>query len=345
MGRERHRERDRQRRRNGTNDVLVDGRRYSVQRRERIRGHTYLVLEQLAPPPRERWLVLDTAAGGPRVMLVLPSDDSTSQHIRVLRNVESNSLPRILNFAVGDEQTRVVVPWVKGIDMHEYLKRVEKKKVDPPEPFHAVRLILELARALRALHRNAQVIHGDIKPANLILTRKSSHVSMIDFGSAWPIGKTGVRCAADGISGAFAAPELTCGGVVNERADQFSASVVLYQLLTGVIPYDDLGGKAGWPEWRHDANVAAPPSKVALSSRHVPRKVWREIDALVLKGIDLDPGRRFAHSTEWVDAIDAVFLQLRLRQGSNQDRETLWDRLCHWLTNRLDVKDPDGVSQ
>ena len=165
---------------------------------------------------------------------------------------------------------------------------------------------------------------------------------MIDFGSSWPSGMTGVNCSADGISGAFSAPELTCGGVVTERIDQFSASVVLYLLLTGTIPYDELGGKAGWPDWRQDGNVAIPPSTIALSARHLPQKLWQAIDALVLKGIDLDPGRRFAQSSEWVDAIESVFLYLQLRQKSSH-RETTWDRFCHWLARRLDLQDSGGV--
>lgn len=74
---------------------------------------------------------------------------------------------------------------------------------------------------------------------------------LVDFGSAWPIERTARRELGDGFHASYAAPELQgATGVIDGRADQFSASVVLYEMLTGQLPYQ-WGGKAGRPEFSH----------------------------------------------------------------------------------------------
>lgn len=316
--------------------VVIDGKRHSVQRRERIRGRLYLLLELLAPMPRERWLAFDTAGRQPCSMLILPNGDSTAQRIQVLRRVKSHSVPKILDCVRGKTQTRIVMPWIRGITVKDYLNRIQRGKVVPPEPFHAVRLVLQLARGLNALHRYGQIIHGDVKPANLILTHKPGHLHLIDFGSAWPASNTGFRINGDGASGVFSAPELRTDGMINERVDQFSAMVILYQMLTGVVPYEGLGGKAGWPEYEDGNAVAVPPSQCRLSRKFLPQKCWKEIDALVLTGISLDLQQRFAHSYQWVDALEDVFLKLRIHGSvSRNPKPSVWSRLTDFVVDRF----------
>ena len=307
-----------------------------TERKERVNGRTYLMLECLSPAPRERWLVASTHAGRKLgVMAILPNGKATAQHLHVIRNIQANSVPRVLDLERGAQCTRVVIPWVKGITVKDYLERVTTGKIPPPEPHQAIRLIHELARGLRSFHKYAQIIHGDIKPANLIMTRKSSHLHLIDFGSAWPIGMTGVKLEGDGLTKVFAAPEIRNGGAVDERADQFSASLVLYQLLTGKVPYDQLGGNAGWPELFDKDNIAKPPSDRPLSNKYLPRKLWHQIDAVVLKGLSLNPGHRYEHSSQWCDALERLHLQLRVYANPNPLDESNWNRFSAWLGSHI----------
>ena len=108
-----------------------------------------------------------------------------------------------------------------------------------------MRLLKGVAHALRHLHHRKNIIHGDVKPANLILTKRTSLV-LIDYGSAWPGERTTQRGGGDGFSPAYAAPELVRGNAaVDWRADQFSVGVILYELLTGKLPFGGLGGSVG----------------------------------------------------------------------------------------------------
>lgn len=300
------------------------------ERTRRVGDRTYRLLERLsARSPRERWRVFDIRARSPRTLLMLPDDDTAAQHVRVLRKVRHGSLPRIEAFDRKQGQTMLILPWIPGIDLRDYLTRLREKKVEVLEPYQAIRLVRPLAHALSALHRHAGVIHADIKPANLLLTRKASRLHLIDFGSAWPIAQTAVRCEGDGMTPVYAAQELATGGCINERCDQFSLSVVLYELLTGQLPYDGLGGKAGWPEWYDRDNTAVPPSADAWSERFVPRRIWKRIDELVLTGMALNPGHRYATSGAWLEAVDTVHFELECaRRGVA--RRGLVSRFLDW---------------
>ena len=105
------------------------------------------------------------------------------------------------------------------------------------------------------MHHKKNFVHGDIRPENLVLCREPNRLVLIDFGSAWPVEKTTARSLGDGVSEFYSAPEqLRDNRFADFRSDQFSASVVFYELLTLDLPYEGLGGKAEdldqrqWPE-------------------------------------------------------------------------------------------------
>lgn len=317
--------------------VRVNGRRFDVIDRLRVRGRLFLVLKRIAPIPRERLLVCDPSAGMQlRLMLRLPNDDATTQHLSVLKDLNNRHLPQIHEFERTANNTLIVLSYTTGIDLDQYLRRIESGQVRAPTPTHAVRLIHGIANSLTTLHRHARIIHGDLKPANLVITRKPSHLSLIDFGSAWPIERTGFRHFGDGFSPAYAAPEQqSATQAVDERADQFAASVLLYQMLTLKVPYDGLGGQAGLPRFFDARNVPVPPSELAVHPRHLPVKLRRRVDNVVLQGLALDPSQRFQTSGAWLDALRAVHLQLELRESESESTSSYWSQFCDWIAESI----------
>ena len=176
-----------------------------------------------------------------------------------------------------------------------------------------MRLLRGLAHGLGQLLRSFALIHGDIKPENLILARRPSRLVMIDYGSAWLLPRTRSRNPGDGVSPAYSAPELQVDGCVPDaRCDQFSASVVAYEMLTGRLPYDSLGGQAGRPEFRSRmGNKLVPPSKFAYEPLRLPRSLWKAIDHVVVKGLQFDPEDRFPTAAAWIDELDSLFMLLK----------------------------------
>ncbi len=226
-----------------------------------------------------------------------------------------------------------MLSWTDGLDLGKYLDQVKSGRVVAPSAFESLRLVRGLAHGLRQLHQHAQLIHGDLKPENLILTRKPAFLAMIDYGSAWQIERAAFRHQGDGTSPLYAAPELLTNGNTGDfRSDQFSVSVMLYQLLTGVIPYHGLGGQAGLKRFRgRFENEPTPPSQTSQAMNRLPKLLTRELDRVVLKGMRLKAESRYPTTSAWLDAIETLFLKFKLWQMPRDPSR--WERFVDWLAN------------
>lgn len=139
-----------------------------------------------------------------------------------------------------------------------------------------------LAEALACAHRN-QVIHGDVKPANIIVT-DIGRVKLSDFGIA---GLAMRRSGTGQVLGtpAYMSPEQFMGRPLSNRSDLFSLGVVLYEMLTGQRPFDGVTFKEVGAQIL--SATPQPPSQV---NRTIPQM----LDAIVLRCLSKDPGARFA---------------------------------------------------
>jgi len=123
----------------------------------------------------------------------------------------------------------------------------------------------------------------------------------------------------------FAAPELQKKPPsVTSRSDQFSATVVAYRMLTGRLPYGEMGGKAGLPELRQDYEpLYKPPSQISPQHRQVPRRIWQVIDETIGKALDLDPEKRFQTGSGWLEALEDLHCEMRRKPQFNVLDRTL----------------------
>lgn len=292
------------------------GKTYSVIGEERVHGQTYWLLEPLGPGDRPRYRAFDPRAGRRgemRRLTVLPKSSGSRQHLETLFRARrpTDAFSVVLAWEERRDTVVVVSEWVDGTDLKNYLDRVRAGALPPVSPHQAVRLVKGLAHGLDWLHARGRVVHGDVKPANLILNRTARRLVLTDFGSAWPVESTARRESGDGITSGYAAPEQQgATGVIDGRADQFAASVILYELLTGKLPYA-LGGKAGRPEYAAAMGPTyRPPSALAPDRDRVPRRVWDALDRLVTTGVAFDPNRRFRTDREWLTALEHVWREL-----------------------------------
>ena len=142
-----------------------------------------------------------------------------------------------------------------------------------PSPLEVVKLYRGLAHGLSQMHRHRRIVHGDIKPGNLVLATGTQSAG--DDRLRYRVDGRADRAARPGRrhSRYYAAPELLRKNIsfVDGRADQFSATVVAYEMLTGVRPYGEIGGEAGL-----DSNRAMyeplyrPPSQLSPMRRQSP---------------------------------------------------------------------------
>ena len=306
-------------RREARTSVRVNRRNYPIVGRLQAAGRWWPVIERHAYPGRERHIVFDRHAGpggGLRGLFILNRSHASRQRLNVLRRVATtcSDMPAILECRFERDHIVLIVTWVPGLALADYLQQVRCHAVSRPSPTESVRLVRGLAHAVSQLHRHRQVIHGDLRPDNLILKTGSSRLVMIDFGSAWTTEATARRDPGDGGVAAYLAPELqTRVGTVDGRSDQFSVSVILYELLTLQLPYGGLGGSVlNFASAETAARKLVPPGRLMSRRRQIPRSLLKDIDRLVLRGLALDPEHRFATSRDWLDHLDSLQTSIRV---------------------------------
>jgi class 3 adenylate cyclase/WD40 repeat protein/tRNA A-37 threonylcarbamoyl transferase component Bud32/energy-coupling factor transporter ATP-binding protein EcfA2 len=139
------------------------------------------------------------------------------------------SLPLVREDFFDADRYVVVMDWVEGIDLSVLLR-------DRGAPGLAIPSVLaylaEAAEALTFLHtHDPPIVHGDVKPANLILTR-GGHVKLVDFGLSSTRGSGAPRRGTSG----FRAPELEAGAAPSRRSDVYALAATAFTLLTGAPP-------------------------------------------------------------------------------------------------------------
>ena len=300
------------------------GRTYRVQGRRRVNGRDYLLLERLGNHGREKFLAFQPDArpdGDLRLLhFVHPSPEAVG-FVKVLqRLVEDNrNFPSIVEYEASARGITLVSTWIRGESLAYRLERGRQIPRLWPSPLMAFRLFRGLAHALHQLNHKQNVVHGDIKPANLIVAPSPHRLVVIDFGSAWTVEQSMKRLAGDGRTDAFASPEQLRGETrIDFRSDQFSSSVVVYLMLTGELPYGGIAGKAGLDTFRSShASQLVPPSAKCRLRDAMPAEFWRSVDETVLRGLSLETENRFAKPHEWIDALNRIDARLKLDPPTN----------------------------
>ena len=291
------------------------GKEYPVLNRIRIGDRSYFLIEKIAQSDKARFKAICPKAPSDEqkcLVFLFPSDQASMQHIKVLRGISrkpgTTNLPRILSYAHHDGDVAVATSWINGVTLDEYLHRADEGVLTRRSPTNIMTQYQGLALGLRSLHRHRGIIHGDIKPGNLVLTANSQRIVMIDFGSAWMKSTAVYRSDGDGNSEKYAAPEqLTDSPGIYEAVDQFSASVVVYELLTGQVPYGGMGGKAGLPGNREIYESQwQPPSKLSPHKKDLPKRIWDRIDKILQRTLSLDPEDRYPTDAAWLSDLSAL---------------------------------------
>jgi serine/threonine-protein kinase len=164
------------------------------------------------------------------------------------------------------------------------------------EPERALAVAGQVAEALWAAHERG-VIHRDIKPQNILVT-DMGHLKVTDFGIARAASAATISAtnAVFGTAG-YLSPEQALGEPATPRSDLYSLGIVLYELLTGVVPY-----RADNPVavcMKHVTEPLTPP-------RRLDPTLPEAVDALVVKMLAKDPADRPASASELLDNIEGV---------------------------------------
>jgi serine/threonine-protein kinase len=189
----------------------------------------------------------------------------------------------------------IVMRYVRGVDLRKVLD--DDGAVDPSK---AVRIVRDVAAALDAAHESG-LVHRDVKPANILLTRspEGDHAYLSDFGLTKDASSQSAVTATGQWVGTldYIAPEQLERGRVDARTDIYALGCVLFELVTNRVPY---AGNEVQKMWAHVNQ--APPSVADVRPDLAPT-----LDPVIARAMAKDPDERFQTAAELARAAaDAV---------------------------------------
>ena len=209
---------------------------------------------------------------------------------RALAALRHPNIAAIYEAGIVDNRPYIAMEYVPGIPITEYCERnnlgVNDKLI----------LFCEVCEAVSYIHRHA-ILHRDLKPSNIIVSNDTHKVKIIDFGIAKSTSVTRSTVTAHGEivgTAAYISPEALRGETHSPASDVFSLGVILYQLLTGHIPFT--GGSFD------DVLRCVLYSDPVRPSQIAPR-LPKDIDYIVLKSLAKDPHCRYLAAGELANDI------------------------------------------
>jgi serine/threonine-protein kinase len=167
------------------------------------------------------------------------------------------------------------------------------REIGPLEPAVAIETVIQILRAARFAHRRG-VIHRDLKPHNVLLDEEG-RARVTDFGIA-RAGASDMTLTGSIMGTAqYLSPEQAQGYTVSAASDIYSVGVILYELLTGVVPFE--GDTAVAIAFKQVSATPRPPSELTPA-------LPPSLDAVVLRALAKDPIERFADDDELISALE-----------------------------------------
>ncbi|MBQ7867971.1 MAG: Stk1 family PASTA domain-containing Ser/Thr kinase [Clostridia bacterium] len=199
-----------------------------------------------------------------------------------------HNLVNLLDVGVEGEYRYLVLEYVNGNTLKDIIRQKGRLSYQT-----TIQIAIRILSALQHAHDNG-IIHRDIKPQN-VLIHADGHVKVADFGIARMTGGATIG-KGDTVVGSvhYSSPEQATGSVVEAASDLYSTGVVMYEMLTGRVPF--VGDTPVAVAMQHIQD--APPPITDFAPETPPAVV-----AVVMKALQKDPAQRFQTAREMADAL------------------------------------------
>lgn len=208
--------------------------------------------------------------------------------VRANGRLKHANIVRVLDAGRDQDLAYLVMDFVDGSDLRHELGESVRFSVD-----RAVSIMVQLLSALGHAHEKG-IVHRDIKPANIMVDQRGN-VQLTDFGVARMVENGVTRTHGPAVGTAlYMSPEQLRGEDVDGRSDLFAAGIVLYQLITGVHPFDDPSEFT--VQLKIAGEPAAPPSRLNLG-------LPPAIDDVVAKALAKNRADRYSSAQDFAAAL------------------------------------------
>ena len=228
---------------------------------------------------------------------ILKADMAENEEIRRRFRDESQAVAQlshpnivsIYDVSTSGDTEYIVMELIDGITLKQYMAR--RGEMDWRESLH---FIIQIMRALEHAHSRG-IIHRDIKPQNIMVLRDGS-VKVADFGIAC-LQNNAQTLTQDALGSVhYISPEQARGEHIDARSDIYSAGVVLYEMLTGRLPFE--GDTAVSVAIQHLSSVPLAPSEIR-------EDVPKGLELICMKAMCADINKRYASATAMLEDLES----------------------------------------
>lgn len=272
-----------------------------MRERRRILEGRYELIRQIGEGGFSRaYLAYDLRLGRNVVAKILrselTSDPASRQRFereaRIAASVSGTNIVDIYDYGPVDGQPVIVSQWIEGVDLSKVVRKNRGLRAED-----AIGIMLDVLAGLETLHRSG-VQHRDIKPQNILLPKWDAPAKLTDFGISRAQSDPKLTEPGQVLgSPAYMSPEQIEGMELTAATDIYSASVVLFELMTGSVPFQ--GETASQIMLQHLASSPPPP-------RMLNPDIPAELERAILTGLSKPPEARFSTASEMADALRAV---------------------------------------
>jgi len=223
------------------------------------------------------------------------ADEKTKERfrneLRLTRQISHRHICRVYDFSEFEGHSFISMEYVSGEDLKSLIRRVGELTSGK-----TVFIARQICEGLAEAHRLG-IIHRDLKPHNVMIDR-DGNVRIMDFGIARTYRKEGVTDTGVIIgTPEYMSPEQVEGRELDQRSDIYSLGILLYEMLTGRVPF------------RGDTPLSVAVKQKTerpLAPRRVNPQISEDIDRIILKCLEKDKNRRYQDAEELLEELKTI---------------------------------------
>lgn len=217
--------------------------------------------------------------------------DKFKKEATAIANLNDPYIVNVLDVGSQEDYNYIVMEYVKGKTLKEFIREKGRISYDLALDFS-----VQIAKALDCAHKN-NIIHRDIKPQNILVTEEGV-LKVTDFGIAKSTNSSTITNTSNVIGSAhYFSPEQAKGNYIDSRTDLYSLGVVIYEMVTGRVPFN-----ADSPvsvALKHIQEEVVPP-------KNINSAVPDSLNKLILKAMEKEQIKRYQSAKEMIVDLDKI---------------------------------------